>query len=93
MYFVPRDFKLPYAEMPLRNQIQPVVFMDIGGGKIRRANAGEHPIRFLMGMGGGLRLSYNRNFSLRLDWAERLGDRPTQGQGPSNFYITLQCEV
>jgi hypothetical protein len=35
----------------------------------------------------------NRNLFLRLDWAERVGDRPTQGQGPSNFNISFQGEI
>ena len=92
-YIIPKEIKLPYAKAPLREQLQPVIFMDMAGGKIKKLAPGERPDRFLMGVGGGLRFSFNRNLFLRLDWAERVGDRPTQGQGPSNFYVTLQCEL
>jgi hemolysin activation/secretion protein len=92
-YVFPQWLKLPYAEKPLREQLQPVIFMDLGGGKLYRTYSGERETKFLMGLGGGLRFQFNRNVFLRVDWAERVGDRPSQGQGPSNFYITLQCEI
>lgn len=92
-YLFPKDYKLPYAEAPLRQQIQPVIFMDLAGGKLKRAFPGERPIRFLMGLGGGLKIQYNRNVFLRLEWAGRVGDRPGGGQGPSNFHMSFQLEV
>jgi hemolysin activation/secretion protein len=79
--------------MPLRDQLQPVIFTDLGAGEIKKVAAGEKPHRFLMGAGAGIRFQFNGNFFLRLDWAKRLGDRPAPGQGPSNFYITAQCEI
>jgi hemolysin activation/secretion protein len=93
LFFVPKDFKLPYSETPLCRQIQPVVFMDIGAGKLKKFGPGERETKLLMGLGGGLRVQINRNLFLRLDWAERVGDRPTQGQGPSNFNISFQGEI
>lgn len=92
-YIFPEELKLPYAKTPLRRQLQPIIFMDLGGGKLKKTAAGEKPIRFLMGAGGGLRFQFDKNLFLRLEWAARLGDRPTPGQGPSNFYVTVQCEI
>jgi len=63
--------------------------MDIGGGALKSASDGERTSKFLMGLGGGFRIRFNNNLYLRLDWAERVGDRPLQGQSPSNFYITF----
>lgn len=93
MFFVPKDFKLPYSTMPLCHQIEPVVFMDMGAGKLKKFGSGERETKFLMGLGGGLRVQINRSLFLRLDWAGRLGDRPTQGQGPSTFNISFQGEI
>jgi len=93
MYLIPKEIKLPFADSPLRQQVQPVAFMDLGGGKIKKVEYGEKPIRFLMGLGGGIRVQFNRNLFCRVEWAERIGDRPTQGQGPSNFYLSLQTEI
>ncbi len=91
-YFIPKSFVLAQADQPLRSQLQPVVFLDLGGGKLKRVNSGEDANRFLMGAGAGLRYQFNRNFYLRLDWAKHLTEAPTQGQGPSNFYLTSQLE-
>jgi len=93
-YLIPKEWKLPKADQPLRNQIEPVAFFDMGGGGLMRVNPGEYNGQFLMGVGGGLKLHFNRNVFLRMDWAEPLGgDLPAQGNGPSTFYLTLQCEV
>jgi hemolysin activation/secretion protein len=93
LLFVPKDFKLPYSTTPLCHQIEPVVFMDMGAGRLKKFGPGERETKFLMGIGGGLRVQINRNLFLRLDWAERVGDRPSQGQGPSNFNISFQGEI
>ncbi len=87
------EWAFPHAIMPLRNYLQPVVFMDMGAGNLKRVGLGEQSNRFLMGAGAGIRFQFKKNFFLRLDWAKRLGDRPTAGQGPSNFYITTQFEI
>lgn len=91
--FVPKDFKLPYSETPICHQFEPFIFMDMAGGKIKKPGPGERETKFLMGLGGGLKIQINRNLFLTLSWAERVGDRPNQGQGPSNFHITFQGEI
>ncbi|MCX5666950.1 MAG: hypothetical protein NTY34_01370 [Candidatus Omnitrophica bacterium] len=93
MPFVPKDFKLPYSETPLRHQFEPVVFMDMGGGELKDTGPGERETKFLMGLGGGLKVQINKNLFLKLEWAERVGDRPSQGQGTSNFHIAFQGEI
>jgi Hemolysin activation/secretion protein len=93
-YLIPKEWKLPHADQPLRNQIEPVVFFDLGGGGLMKVNPGERDAKILMGLGGGVKIHFNRNLFLRLDWAQAVGgDGPAQGNGPSNFYITFQFEV
>ncbi len=93
-YIFPKEWKLPYADKPLRYQVEPVAFFDLGGGGLMKVNPGEIQSKILMALGGGVKVSFNRNLFLRLDWAQAIGgDGPAQGNGPSTFYITLQCEV
>ena len=92
MYIIPKEWKLPGQEMPLRHQIEPVFFVDIGGGKLNKTLPGERENKFLAAIGGGLRVHF-KYFSLRLDWAENVGDKPTSGAGPSTFYFTFQSEI
>jgi hemolysin activation/secretion protein len=93
-YLIPKEWKLPHADQPLRYQIEPVVFFDLGGGGLMMTNPGEVNAKILMGVGGGVKIHFNRNLFLRLDWAQAIGgDGPVQGNGPSNFYITFQFEV
>ncbi len=93
MYLIPKDYKLPRSQMPLRNQIEPVFFFDLGGGKLKKVITGEKHDKFLAGVGGGFRVRLNNKFFLRLEWAEHIGDRPTSGSGPSTFYLTFQSEI
>ena len=93
-YLIPKEWKLPHADQPLRYQIEPVIFFDLGGGGLMKVNPGEIDAKVLMGLGGGVKVHFNRNMFLRFDWAQAVGgDGPAQGNGPSNFYITLQFEV
>ena len=92
MYIIPKDLKLPGQEMPLRHQIEPVFFVDVGGGRLNKTLPGEINDKFLAAIGGGLRVHF-KYFSLRLDWAKSVGDKPTSGSGPSTFYFTFQSEI
>jgi len=92
LYIIPKTWKLPGQETPLRHQIEPVFFVDVGGGELKKILPGESKDKFLAGIGGGLRLHF-KFFSLRLDWAKAIGDRQTSGSGPSTFYFTFQSEI
>jgi len=92
-YLMPKTWKLASSTTPLRNQIQPVIFADLGGGKLKKVASGEKDNKFLAGIGGGLRIYLFDKIYLRLDWAKRLGDRPASGSGPSTFYLRLQSEI
>lgn len=93
MYLIPKEYKLPRSETPLRNQIQPVAFMDLGGGGLKKPLTGESKEKFLMGLGGGLKISLYNKLSARLEWAKDVGDKPTSGSGASTFYVTIQGEI
>ncbi|MFA6320396.1 MAG: ShlB/FhaC/HecB family hemolysin secretion/activation protein [Candidatus Omnitrophota bacterium] len=93
MYFIPKDYKLPYDNTPLRNEIQPVVFVDLGGGTLLRTIPGEMEYKFLMGLGGGLKINLYNRLSVLLEWAQAVGSKPTANSGPSTFHITASFEL
>ena len=93
MYLIPKDYKLPRDETPLRNEIQPVIFMDLGGGKLTRTMPGERTYKFLMGLGGGLRINLYNRLSARIEWAQAIGADPTPNSGPSSFHVTVNFEI
>ena len=93
MYLIPKDYKLPYSQTPLRNQIQPVVFMDLGGGALKTKLPGERKEKFLMGVGGGLRINLYDRLNARIEFAQAIGADPTPDSGPSNFHISINFEM
>ena len=93
MYLIPKDYKLPYSQTPLRNQIQPVIFMDMGGGVLKNRLAGERKEKFLMGVGGGVRINLYDNFNARIEFAQAIGASPTPDSGSSNFHISINFEI
>jgi hemolysin activation/secretion protein len=93
MYLLPADIKMPITEVPLRRQIEPLVFFDFGGGRVNKALPGERRDKFLAGIGGGLRVRMIKNLYCRFEWAKDIGSDPQPGGGHSNFHIMIQSEV
>ncbi|MDD5428834.1 MAG: ShlB/FhaC/HecB family hemolysin secretion/activation protein [Candidatus Omnitrophica bacterium] len=93
MYLIPKDYKLPRDPTPLRNEIQPVIFMDFGGGGLLRTFSGEMTYKYLMGVGGGVKINLYNAFNVRLEWAQAIGSDPTANSGPSSFHMTANFEI
>ncbi len=93
MYLIPKDYKLPRSDTPLRQQIQPVIFMDLGGGYITQKMITERGYKYLMGLGGGMRINLYNKLNVRLEWAQAVGSPPTQNGGPSNFHISANFDM
>lgn len=93
LYLMPESVKLPFADVPLRQQIQPIAFIDIGGGRLNKAQPYERRDKFLASFGGGIRIRLYKNVYCRFEWADPVGANPTQGSGPSNFHFSVQTEI
>ena len=93
MPLLPKEYKLPYSDTPLRDQIHPVLFMDIGAGRLMKTLPGERKSKVLMGLGGGLRINLYESIYVKVEWAGHVADNPTPGTGPSTFYLTVQSEI
>jgi hemolysin activation/secretion protein len=93
MYLIPERWMLPKQDMALRYQIQPVIFADAGGGKLKKVLSGEKETQFLAGFGGGLQFNF-KGVSLRVEWAKPFGgDKPQAGQGKSTFSLIFSSEI
>ena len=92
-YFIPPTWKLPYSKTELRKDIQPVIFVDVGGGMLEKTMPGERKEKFLMGIGGGLKIHLYSTVYVNLNWAAPIGQKPTAGTGPATFNLTIQTEI
>ena len=91
-YFFPADWKLPYSKMPLRKQIQGVVFFDFGAGALHDPVAGDVKDRLLAGAGGGVRIYLFDKIFARFQWAGRTGGKSSDGSR-SAFYYGISAEL
>jgi hypothetical protein len=93
IFFLPKDWKLPYAEKPLKDQITGLAFLDYGYGELK----GNPKPRKLASFGAGLRMSLYNQVFLRLEWGipfKFLGGQPalTEGSTKGRFHISLNIE-
>lgn len=92
IFVLPKDWRLPYAEKPLKDQLTGVVFFDYGYGE-QRGN--PKPYR-ASSIGAGLRMSFYNQVSLRLEWGipfRLLGMFPvSEGRTQGRFHMSLNVE-
>ena len=90
-YFIPPSWESHGVN--LRNDIQPFVFYDMGGGKLTKVYSGEHSAAFLSGVGAGVKIQIKKNMYLKLEWAVPTGNKPVSGAGPSTFDVVFQAST
>jgi hemolysin activation/secretion protein len=92
LFFIPKSWKLPYAEQPIVNQITAVGFFDYGYGEHR----GDPKPHTLASFGAGLRMSFYNQVLLRLEWGFPLKppgqDFLSEGMSIGRFHISLNIE-
>lgn len=95
MVFIPWEWQLPFSEVPLKQQIQFVSFLDQGYGRIRNASNRERKWAHLMSVGGGLRIRLYKDLFARTEWAIPLGDRAITEDinDRFRFHFRIQIEV
>jgi len=92
LFFVPKDWKLPYSKWPLWKQIQMVFFVDEGYGRLRGPSGLESANRHLFGLGSGLRVRLYKDIFFRTEWAQALGSNPLKDPVRTQFHFRLQAE-
>lgn len=89
LYPVPASWKA--GDFSFRNNIEPLVFFDMGGGRLNKAYGTEKSEKMLAGFGGGVKVRVKNNAHVKLEWAKAIGDKPVRGTGPSTFNMSVQC--
>lgn len=92
-FLIPADWKLPRMSMPLRQQIQIAVFVDQGYGRLRGPSAQEIKHRYLLSLGGGLKIYLSRYLSMRLEIGHALGNEPLTESDHTRFHFRLAAET
>lgn len=92
VFFIPKDWKLPYAEKSFKDQLTAITFFDYAYAETR---GNPKPFR-LSSVGVGLRMSFYNQILLRLEWGfplKLLGmDSLSEGMAPARFHISLNVE-
>lgn len=91
MYLIPQSWQ--FYGTALRNDIEPFIFYDMGGGELITVNSSESKKAFLSGTGAGVKFHLKGNMYLKMEWAIATGDKPVHGTGPSTFDVSFQAGV
>ena len=91
--FIPKNWRLPYAQQSLREQTTALVFIDYGWGKLRGRTGTEKKSADLLGIGAGLRINFFDQALLRLEWGFPVADnRPISEAGHSHFHFSVDLQ-
>jgi hemolysin activation/secretion protein len=96
-YFVPiafpKHWKSPFSNKPLNEEIHVVLFADGGYAGINVPLPGESERRYMLGVGGGVRVHLAERFYARFEWARPVaGDKPLDSQD-TVFYFGISTEI
>jgi tetratricopeptide (TPR) repeat protein len=90
--FIPTNWRLPYAESALRDQVTSLLFVDYGYGWIKGAKPTEKRTRNFLGVGAGLRGNFFNQSLVRLEWGFAVGDDPVTQSGHSGFHFSVDFQ-
>ena len=90
--FIPKKWRLPYAQTSLRDQVTTVVFADYGWGQRRGALEAEKKTVNDVGVGAGLRVSLFNQALVRLEWGFPIGDHMITEGGNSQFHFSVDFQ-
>jgi len=92
-FFIPRDWRLPFSDKPIRKQIQMIGFFDYGGGKLHTPLAGEDKSRYFAGAGAGLRIHLFDRLYARVEWGSHVGASTPNDNRDSEFYFGVSMDA
>ena len=88
-YKMPETWKLPFDNIALKDQLNPLAFFDTAYGRAHDPSNTEERKDFLMGVGGGFELRFRKDLTARIMWGVPLGDKPITEAGKSQLHFTL----
>jgi hemolysin activation/secretion protein len=90
-YGMPDKWKLPFDNIPLKDEVNLIAFFDTGYGRMRDPTGTGRRSDFLMGVGGGFEFRFNKYVTARMFWGVPLGDKPITEAGKSQLHFTLNA--
>ncbi|MBI1978320.1 MAG: ShlB/FhaC/HecB family hemolysin secretion/activation protein [Candidatus Omnitrophica bacterium] len=92
MLIFPKEWRLPFSKVTLREQAEFVCFFDEGYGRLRGPSQFEASSRHLMGTGGGVRFKIHENIFARAEWGAAIGNHPLRAGNRHEFNFRIQME-
>ena len=91
-YGMPAYWRLPFDDTPFKDQVNMIMFFDMGYGRTHDPNNTEKRQDWLMGTGIGFEVRFRKNISGRCEWGVPLGDDPITESGKSQFHFTFKVD-
>lgn len=92
-FFIPEDWKVPFTAKTIKDQLEFVLFLDEGFGKLRGPAITQKHSRNLLGAGGGLRVKLLKHLYGRAEFGYALGEVPLTDDGRFQVHLRLQVEI
>ena len=89
---VPENWRFPFSDKKLKEQVQLVGFFDIGTAGLKKPLTGERKHKDLAGYGAGFRVLLYDKVYARCEWGFPVGDRPFDHRG-SSFYFSVSYDL
>ena len=98
-FFIPPEFKLPYGERPIRDDITGIIFMDYGHGERKGVldativSGSDRRIVDFSSIGAGIRIRLLNQALMRIEWGYPIGgDRAKSETAPSRLHFSIDFE-
>ncbi len=92
-FFIPRGWRLPYADRPFKEQVTPLFFIDHGWGMRKGALASEHKSINFLGVGPALNIRLYNQANLRFAWGFPVAaNHPVTEKGDSQFHFSVDFQ-
>jgi len=86
-YFIPETWQWPLTETSIYDSTKAIAFLDFGQGFLNGPKLEEESSQHLMGVGGGLRVSFNDHLQARVEVGVPVGDQSTDGKNARLHFI------
>ncbi len=91
-FFIPNNWKLPYAQESFKQQTNLFAFFDYGWGMRRWPAVTDEKSVHDIGVGTGFNFSFYNQISLQVGWGFAVGKRPLSEGGKSQFFMKVDFQ-
>jgi len=92
-FFIPEDWKLPFQDKTIKENVTGLAFFDYGYGEKHGRLGNEQKKVTFASFGTGLRIRVYDRMLLRLEWGFPVAERPLTETADSRFHLSLNIEL